>query len=327
MLAIEMSSFGLPSVMAVAEIPKPQVKPGEVLIRVEAAGVSRADVLQRQGKYAPPAGASQILGLDVAGSIATVGGEVAAWRVGDRVCALVNGGGYAEFCSVPAGQVLPVPDGWSAPEAASLPENLFTVFDNLVTRARLSRGETVLVHGGTSGIGSMAIMLARAVGAIPYATAGTVAKCAACLKIGAEKAIQYRSEDFAEMIKEYTNGRGVDVILDIVGGSYLDKNLDALAMEGRLAIVATLGGASGTLSLPKLMAKRAAITGSTMRARTAAQKGAIAQVLRQQIWPLLPDKRFIKPLIDFTFPLRHARAAHERLETGSHIGKIVLLTS
>lgn len=327
MLAIEMSSFGPPSVMGIVEVPKPRVTADDVLIRVDAAGVSRADVLQRQGKYPPPPGASQILGLDVAGSIAEVGSGVAGWREGDRVCALVNGGGYAEFCAAPAGQVLPIPDGWSAPEAATLPENLFTVFDNMVTRCRLSGGETVLVHGGTSGIGSTAIMLARAIGAIPYATAGSVEKCAACLKIGAERAIQYRTEDFVAMMKQFTGGRGVDVVLDIVGGSYLDRNLDALALEGRLAIVATLGGASATLPLQKLMARRARIMGSTMRARTAAEKGAIADELRKQIWPLLPEKRFIRPLIDSTFPLRDASAAHHRMEAGLNIGKIVLLTN
>jgi NADPH:quinone reductase-like Zn-dependent oxidoreductase len=208
-----------------------------------------------------------------------------------------------------------------------LPENLFTVFDNLVTRARLTKGEMVLVHGGTSGIGSTAIMLARALGAIPYATAGSDEKCAACLEIGAEQAIPYRREDFAAAIGQYTRGRGVDVVLDIVGGSYIEKNLDALAMEGRLAIVSLQGGATGTLPLHKLMAKRGTIMGSTMRPRTAAEKAAIAEALRQKIWPLLPQKRFIRPLIDSTFPLEDARAAHQRLEKGSHIGKIILLAA
>lgn len=324
MLTIEMSSFGSPSVLKAVETARPAIEPDEVLIRVEAAGVSRADVLQRQGNYPPPPGASKTLGLDVAGSVAEIGSDVARWRMGDRVCALVNGGGYAEFCAAPSGQVLPIPEGWSAAEAATLPENLFTVFDNLVTRARLRKGETVLVHGGTSGIGSTAIMVARAIGAVPYATAGSSEKCAACLQIGAERAIQYRSQDFAAEIEGYTGGRGVDVILDIVGGSYFEKNLDALAMEGRLAIVATLGGGTAALPLQKLMRKRATVLGSTMRARTAMEKAAVSEALLARIWPLLPEKKHIRPLIDSTFPLRDARAAHERMESGGHIGKIVL---
>jgi NADPH:quinone reductase len=327
MRMVGMASFGPPDVLKIEEAPRPEIKPGEVLVQVEAAGVSRADVMQRQGRYPPPPGASQTLGLDIAGTIAEVGRGASQWSVGDKVCALVNGGGYAEFCAVPAGQVLPIPEGWSAAEAATLPENLFTVFDNLVTRARLRRGETVLVHGGTSGIGSTAIMLARALGAIPYATAGSDEKCAACLKIGAERAIQYRREDFAAAIAQYTGGRGVDVVLDIVGGSYLEKNLDTLATDGRLSIVAIQGGATGTLPLHKLMVKRGTIVGSTMRPRTAAEKAAVANVLRQEIWPLLPEKQFIRPLIDSSFPLEDAQAAHERLEEGAHIGKIILLTT
>jgi NADPH2:quinone reductase len=324
MLAIETSSFGPPSVLRAVEIPQPEIGPGEVLIRVEAAGVSRADILQRQGNYPPPPGASQTLGLDVAGSIAAVGSDVVRWRLGDRVCALVNGGGYAEFCSVPFGQVLPIPEGWSATEAATLPENLFTVFDNMVTRAGLRKGDTVLVHGGTSGIGSMAIMLARAIGAVPYATAGSDEKCEACLRIGAERAINYRSQDFVVEIGRYTGGRGVDVVLDIVGGSYLEKNLDALAIEGRLSIVATLGGSNGAFPIRKLMGKRATVLGSTMRVRTTAEKAAISEALLAGIWPLLPEKKSVRPVIDSTFPLQDARAAHERMESGLHIGKIVL---
>jgi len=236
----------------------------------------------------------------------------------------VNGGGYAELCVVPAAQVLPVPEGWSSVEAVTLPENLFTVFDNIVTRARLAAGETILVHGGTSGIGSMAIMLARALGAVPYATAGSDPKCDAAKQIGAEQAINYRTQDFVEIIKKFTAGRGVDVVADIVGGSYLARNIEALAHDGRLAIIATLGGAEAALPIARLMQKRATVTASTMRPRTAVEKGAIAERLRVQIWPLLPEKRFIKPLVDSIYPLSDAAKAHERLEGGEHIGKIVL---
>jgi putative PIG3 family NAD(P)H quinone oxidoreductase len=280
--------------------------------------------MQRQGRYPPPPGASAVLGLDVAGVIAKCGPAVTEWKPGDRVCALVNGGGYAELCAVPDTQVLPVPDGWSPAEAVTLPENLFTVFDNIATRAKLRAGETILVHGGTSGIGSMALMLARALGAVPYATVGTQEKCEAAKEIGAEEAINYRTQDFVEIIKTFTANRGVDVVADIVGGNYLARNIDVLALEGRLAIIATLGGAEAVLPIARLMQKRATITASTMRPRTAEEKGAIAGRLRSQIWPILPKKRFIRPIIDRIFPLADAREAHERLETGEHIGKIVL---
>jgi putative PIG3 family NAD(P)H quinone oxidoreductase len=295
-----------------------------VLIRVEAAGVARADIMQRQGRYPPPPGASPVLGLDVAGVIVECGPDVTGWRPGDHVCALVNGGGYAELCAVPAAQVLPVPEGWSSVEAVTLPENLFTVFDNIVTRARLAAHETILVHGGTSGIGTMAIMLARALGAVPYATAGSDAKCEAARQIGAELAVNYRTRDFVEFIKECTANRGVDVVADIVGGSYLARNIEVLAQDGRLAIIATLGGAEATLPIARLMQKRATITASTMRPRTAVEKGAIAGRLRAQVLPLLPAKRFIKPLVDRVYPLSDAAKAHKRLEDGEHIGKIVL---
>jgi len=324
MLAIEFTHPGPPDVLHLAEQPEPRLQAGEVLIRVEAAGVSRADVLQRQGKYPPPPGASPVLGLDVAGVIAKCGSGVTNCKPGDRVCALVNGGGYAELCAVAATQVLPIPEGWSAVEAATLPENLFTVFDNISTRARLAAGETLLMHGGTSGIGSMAIMLARALGAVPYATAGSDEKCEAAKKIGAEKAINYRTQDFVKVIKEFTSDRGVDVIGDIVGGDYLARNIDALAREGRLALIATLGGAEGNLPIGRLMQKRGTIVASTLRPRTAAEKGAITQRLLTQIWPLLPAKRFIRPVIDSTYALTEAQKAHERMESGDHVGKIVL---
>jgi len=309
MLAIEISSYGPPDVLKLVERPKPEPRAGEIVIKIEAAGVARADILQRQGKYPPPPGASDIPGLDVAGTNDATG---------ERVCAILSGGGYAEYCVAPAVQVLAIPEGWSAVEAATLPENLFTVYDNLVTRGNLKSGETVLIHGGTSGIGSMAIMLARALGAIPIATAGTPEKCEACLRLGAARAINYNQLDFVEA------SQGVDVILDLVGGPYLERNLDALAPEGRLVIVSTQGGRTAPLDIGKLMSKRLRILGSTMRVRTAAAKGEVAQVLLQNVWPLLPAKTTIRPVIDSVFPLADARLAHERLESGEHIGKIVL---
>ncbi len=324
MLAIEFSQHGPPEVLHIAHHPDPELPPGDVLIRVEAAGVSRADILQRQGKYPPPPGASPVLGLDVAGVIDKCDPAVTNWKPGDRVCALVNGGGYAELCAVAASQVLPIPEGWSAVEAVTLPENLFTVFDNVATRAHLAAGETILVHGGTSGIGSMAIMLARALGAVPYATAGTDAKCEAAKEIGAEEAINYRTHDFVFVIKQITHDLGVDVVADIVGGDYLAKNIDVLAREGRLALIATLGGAEGTLPISRLMQKRGTIIASTMRPRTAEEKGAIAGRLRANIWPVLPGKQFIRPIIDATYSLGEAHRAHEHLERGDHVGKIVL---
>jgi putative PIG3 family NAD(P)H quinone oxidoreductase len=324
MHAIDFVQHGPPDVLHLSEYPDPELQPGDVLIRVEAAGVSRADIMQRQGKYPPPPGASPVLGLDVAGVIAKCGSNVTRWKPGDRVCALVNGGGYAELCAVAATQVLPIPEGWSAVEATTLPENLFTVFDNIATRARLAAGETILVHGGTSGIGSMAIMLARALGAVPYCTVGSDEKCDAAKMTGAEGAINYRTSDFVQAIKSFTNDRGVDVIADIVGGSYLSRNIDALALEGRLALIASLGGAEGNLPIARLMQKRGTIVASTMRPRTAAEKGVIADRLRSQLWPMLPGKQYIRPIIDSTYSLADAHKAHERLESGNHIGKIVL---
>ena len=318
MRAIEISSFGPPDVLKLVERPKPEPQPDEVVIKVEAASVARADTLQRQGKYPPPPGASDIPGLDVAGTIDSLGANVQEWKIGDRVCAILTGGGYAEYCSAPAGQVLPIPENWSAIEAVTLPENLFTVYDNLVTRGNLKRGETVLVHGGTSGIGSMAIMLGGALGATVIATAGTQEKCDACLRLGAVRAINYKESDFVSA------SRGVDVILDLVGGSYLERNLDALAPEGRLVIVSAQGGRAAELDIGKLMAKRLRIMGSTMRARSSAAKSEIARRLLSDVWPILPSKVTIKPLVDSVFPLAEARLAHQRLESGEHIGKIVL---
>jgi NADPH:quinone reductase len=305
-------------VLRLIERPKPEPQANELVIQIEAAGVARADVMQRQGKYPPPPGTSDIPGLDAAGTIDSLGSGVHGWKKRDRICAILTGGGYAEYCAVPAAQVLPIPDGWSAVEAATLPENLFTVYDNLVTRGGLHQGETVLIHGGTSGIGSMAIMLARALGAIPIATAGTPAKCEACLQLGAVRAINYKESDFVAA------AQGVDVVLDLVGAPYLDRNLDALAPEGRLVIVSTQGGRTAPLDISKLMSKRLRMLGSTMRARTAAAKGEVAQALLKNIWPRLPAKNPIRPVIDSVFSLIDARLAHERMENGNHIGKIVL---
>ena len=326
MIAIEISEFGPPEVLKPVERPLPELQADEVVIRVEAAGVAHADLHQRQGNYPPPPGASDIPGLDAAGTIHAVGEDAGRrWRVGAKVCAILAGGGYAEYCAAPASQVLPIPDGWSFVEAATLPENIFTVYDNLITRGGLKHGETVLIHGGSSGIGTMAIMLARSWGAVPVATAGSAAKCAACLSLGAEHAINYREQDFTAEIKKFTGGKGVDLILDIVGGSYLDRNLSALAVEGRLVIVATQGGRTAQLDIGKLMIKRLRVIGSTMRARSAAAKGEVAEALKRDIWPLLPGKTQIRPIIDSTFPLRQAAAAHRRMEEGTHIGKIVLV--
>jgi NADPH2:quinone reductase len=266
MLAIAITQFGPPDVLQPVTRPDPKPGPSEVLIRVQAAGVARADVLQRKGHYPPPPGASDIPGLDATGVIEEVGEGVSSWWPGDRVCAILTGGGYAERCVAPAGQVLPIPAGWTFVEAATLPENGFTVYDNLLTRARLRRGETVLVHGGTSGIGTMAIMLARAWGARVLATAGSEEKCQACLRFGADYAINYQTQDFAAEARRLTDHRGVDVVLDMVGGSYLEHNLDSLALDGRLTIIATQGGAKGELNIGQLMHKRASVMGSTMRA-------------------------------------------------------------
>lgn len=324
---IEVSSFGQPQVLKPVERPKPVPREDEIVIQVKAAGVARADIMQRQGHYPPPPGASDIPGLDVAGIVDSTGRSVAEFKPGDRVCAILSGGGYAEYCVVPAVQALPTPENWTDAEAATLPENLFTVFDNLITRAALEPHETALLHGGSSGIGSMAIMLTRAWGATAIATAGSAAKCQACLQLGAQAAIDYRQSDFVAEARRLTNGQGVSVILDIVGGPYLSRNLEALAVEGRLAIISIQGGRKAELDISRLMHGRQRIMGSTMRARTPAQKGIVAKSLRKEIWPLLPNKQIIRPIIDAFFPLTEAWRAHERLEGGEHVGKILLLAN
>ena len=316
---------GPPDNLRVAEMPVPVPAAGEVLIEVEAAGVSRADALQRQGAYPPPKGASPILGLEVSGAIAQLGPDVVGFSRGDRVVALCNGGGYAQYVAVPVGQVLPLPDEWSFVEGATLPENAFTVYDNLLVRARLRAGEIVLIHGGTSGIGTTAIMFANATGAAAIVTAGSSEKCKAALEIGAEAAIDYHAADFVTKVHEFTRGRGVDVVLDIVGGPYLNRDLQALAIEGRIACLATAGGSEATIDLRYLLQRRATILGSSLRPRTNEEKAEIARGLRANIWPLLSRRDPIVPIVDSVFGFDGAASAHERLESSAHIGKIVFV--
>lgn len=313
-----------PEALRVEQADLPRVQADEILIRVQAAGVNRPDVAQRQGTYPPPPGASPVLGLEVAGEVAALGPGAAGFAVGDRVCALTNGGGYAEYATAPAPQCLPWPRGFDAVRAAALPETYFTVWANVFGHGRLRPGERLLVHGGTSGIGVTAIRLARAFGAVPYATAGSPAKVAACVRLGAEAAIDYRTQDFVAEIKRLTDGRRVDVVLDMVGGPYFPRNLRALAMDGRLVLIAFLGGSKiDSADLTPIMVRRLTVTGSTMRPRTTAQKAAIAAELRAKVWPLL-DKGECAPVVHATFPLGQAAEAHRLMESSSHIGKIVL---
>lgn len=302
-------------------IPKPGLD--EVLIRVAAAGVNRPDILQRQGLYPPPDGASPILGLEVAGEVVAVGAAVQHWAPGDRVCALCNGGGYAEYVTVPAGQCLPIPRGLSLVEAASLPETFFTVWSNVFERGRLQAGERFLVHGGTSGIGVTAIQLAAAMGATVFATAGSAEKCQACLALGASHALNYRDTDFVDAVNTLTEGAGIDVILDMVGGDYIARNIRAAAVDGRIVNIAFLNGAKAEVNFMPVMLKRLTLTGSTLRPRDSDFKAAIAAQLLQHAWPLLAEGR-IKPVIDSQFPLAAVADAHRRMESQQHIGKIVL---
>ncbi len=325
MTAIEIKQFGGPDGLVPGHRPVPTAGAGEVLVAVEAAGVNRPDVLQRQGGYAPPPGASDIPGLEIAGRVVALGSGVAGWQIGDAVCALVAGGGYAEYCTAPAVQCLPPPKGYDMVRAAALPETFFTVWTNVFDRGRLRSGETFLVHGGTSGIGTTAIQLAKAFGARVFATAGGAEKSAACKRLGAEVAIDYRSEDFVEAVSKATDGRGADVILDMVGGDYITRNLKSLALEGRLVQIAFLKGSNVEINLLPLMVKRQTLTGSTLRPRSVAEKGAIAQALRAKVWPLLDAGR-VAPVIHATFPLRKAADAHRLMESNTHIGKIMLTT-
>jgi len=323
MRVVEITTPGGPDVLKPARRATPRPAQGEVLIEVHAAGINRPDVLQRQGVYPPPADASDLPGLEVAGRIAAVGAGVTGWETGDAVCALANGGGYAEYCAVPAGQCLPVPKGLGFIQAASLPETCFTVWTNVFDRAGLQPGETFLVQGGTSGIGVTAIQMVHAFGNRVFATAGSAEKCAVCLELGAELAVNYRTEDFVDAVKKATDGVGVDVILDMVGGEYVPRELKALANDGRLVLIAFVGGAKATVNLADLMIRRLVLTGSTLRSRTASVKAAIAQSLRQKVWPLI-ERGKIHPVVHAVFPLDRASEGHMLMERGVHIGKIVL---
>jgi NADPH2:quinone reductase len=324
MRAVEISKPGGPDVLVVADRPTPAPGHGEVLIKVAAAGVNRPDVMQRMGHYPPPPGITDIPGLEVAGVIEAVGSEVTGWRAGDRVCALVAGGGYAEYCVAPAPQCLPIPANIDVVHAAAMPETFFTVWTNVFERGKLKPGESILIHGGSSGIGTTAIQLAHAFGSRAFATAGSAEKCAACERLGAERAINYRESDFVAAIKEATGGKGVDVVLDMVGGDYLPRNMDVLAMDGRLVCIAVLGGVKAPLNILTMMQRRLTLTGSTLRTRAVAEKGAIAEALKQHVWPLL-ETGVVSPVIHATFPLRDAAEAHRVMESGAHIGKLVLV--
>lgn len=321
---IDLPSFGAPEVMQLASGPLPVPRAGEILVRVEAAGVNRPDVAQRQGTYPAPKGASPVLGLEIAGEIVGFGEGVEEFEIGDRICALANGGGYAEYCTVPASQALLVPKGFDAVKAAAVPETYFTVWANLFQMAGLTEGEKVLIHGGTSGIGTTAIQLAKAFGATVYTTAGSAEKCKACVDLGAVRAINYREEDFAEVIKAETEGRGVDVVLDMIGARYFQKNLASLAKDGCLSIIAFLGGAvAEKADLTPIMVKRLTVTGSTMRPRTAEEKRAIRDDLGAQVWPLL-EAGTVAPVIHTVLPFDQVVEAHRLMESSDHIGKIVL---
>ena len=326
MQAVEITAFGAPEVLRLGERPMPEAGAGELLIRVAASGINRPDVLQRKGHYAPPAGASDLPGLEVAGTI--VSGDAAAMAaaglaVGERVCALVAGGGYAEYCVAPVAQCLPVPAGLSDVEAASLPETFFTVWSNVFDRARLQPGETLLIQGGSSGIGVTAIQLARALGAQVIVTAGSAQKCAACLELGAHHAINYREQDFAAEVQRITAGRGVDVILDMVAGDYVAREVQSLAPDGRLVIIAVQGGVKAEIDAGLVLRKRLVITGSTLRPQSVAFKAAIADQLRQRVWPLLVSGA-VRPVIHSQFAAADAAAAHALMQSNQHIGKIVL---
>ncbi len=315
---------GGPEVLVPARGPVPSPRPDEVLMRVMVTGVNRPDVQQRSGSYPPPPGASPIIGLECAGEVVAVGAAVTRYKAGDRVCALTNGGAYAEYCAAPEAQTLPWPAGYDAARAAALPETYFTVWANLFGHGRMQAGETVLIHGGTSGIGVTAIQLAKAFGAKVFATAGTDAKCEACRRFGADVAINYRTQDFAEEVKRLTEGKGVDVILDMVGAAYFQRNLRSLGWDGRLVLIAFLGGhQADAVDLRPIMLKRLTVTGSTMRPRTTAQKGELAAALEAKVWPLLA-KGQCGPEIYRTFPLAEAAEAHRLMESSEHIGKIML---
>jgi NADPH:quinone reductase len=323
MRAIEIPAFGPPEVLTIVERPEPRVAAGEILIDVAAAGVNRPDIIQRYGKYPPPPGASDIPGLEVAGTVAALGGEVSGWSIGDPICALVAGGGYAERAAVPHEQCLPIPRGLTPIQAAAIPETFFTVWTNVFQRGKLQAGETILIHGGTSGIGTTAIQLAGAFGARVLTTAGSDAKCEAARQLGADAAFNYRTEDWVAGAKAATAGRGVDLILDMVGGDYIARNLELLVVEGRLVQIAFLKSPKAELDFSLMMRKRLWLTGSTLRPRTPAEKGLIARDLLEHVWPLLESGR-VAPVIHQVFPFAEAASAHRMMEESSHIGKLVL---
>ena len=332
MRAIEITTAGPPDVLQLVDRPTPAPGPGQVLIEVAAAGVNRPDLMQREGRYPPPKGASDIPGLEVAGTIAAIGPSDAgpprsanglSWTVGDAVCALVSGGGYAEYCVAPAVQCLPIPAGLTMVEAAALPETSFTVWTNVFDRGQLVSGEWLLVHGGTSGIGTTAIQLAAERGAHVLATAGTVEKCRACERLGATHAINYRTSDFVDEVMAATHGRGVDVVLDIIGGEYTPRNLECLARDGRLVQIGVMGGATAEISLRTMLVRRLTMTASTLRARTPEEKGAIAAAVEREVWPLLASRR-VAPVVHAVLPLEAAAEAHRLLESGAVIGKVIL---
>ena len=326
MLCIEITTPGGPEVLKAVERPDPVPGPGDVLITVAAAGVNRPDVMQRRGRYPPPPGASDIPGLEVSGTVAEVGEGVRDWHVGDRVCALVSGGGYATLCVAPAPQCLPIPASLDFISAAAVPETFFTVWTNVFERGRLTLGEDALFHGGTSGIGTTAIQLAAARGARVFATAGSDEKCRACERLGAVRGINYKTEDFVAVIAEMTGTRGVDLILDIVGGDYVGRNLSALAVDGRLVQIGLMGGETASVDLRRILGRRLTVTGSTLRPRSIEEKGEIARELRREVWPLL-EQGVVKPVVYQTFSLADASAAHRLMESSDHVGKIVLVST
>jgi putative PIG3 family NAD(P)H quinone oxidoreductase len=323
MRAVIADGAGGPEVLSVAELPDPEPGPGEVVLQVAAAGLNRADLLQRQGFYPPPPGASDIIGMECSGTVAALGEGVADWAVGDEVCALLAGGGYAERVVVPAGQVMPVPAGVDLVTAAAIPEVACTVWSNVFMVAGLRPGEHFLVHGGAGGIGTFAIQLAARLGARVYTTGGTPEKLAACAELGADVTINYRDDDFVEVVRERSDGHGADVILDNMGAKYLDRNLDALATEGRLVVIGMQGGSKGELDLGKLLRKRGAVIATSLRARPVDEKSAICAAVVEHVWPLVADGR-VRPVVHTTFPLEQASDAHQMMESGEHIGKIVL---
>jgi NADPH2:quinone reductase len=323
MRVIEIAAPGGPEQLRLATRPVPQPGPGEVLIRVAAAGINRPDIVQRQGHYPPPPGASDLPGMEVAGAVAELGPGVTEPRVGDQVTALLTGGGYAEFAVAAAPLCLPIPTGLTPVEAAALPETFLTVWTNVFERGGCKAGDTVLIHGGTSGIGTTAIQLAAAFGAKVFATAGTHAKARACEELGAVRGIDYRTEDFVQIVKDATGGRGADVILDMVAATYVQRNIEVAAVDGRIVVIAVQGGSRAEIKMNMLMLKRLTLTGSTLRSRTVEQKAAIAAAVRENVWPLLAARR-VRPIIHATFPLEQAADAHRLMESSNHIGKIVL---